>query len=147
MKELLGKKIKEIYVNEDQSMLKFACEDGEFLFSAEGDCCSESWFADIVFGWTSKFFNNEVIGVEQLEVPEWVNELASKDGRTRQEYDEVYGFKVVTNQTHCDIIFRTSSNGYYGGWCEFVKGEPYSNWWKEKLDKSEWEQITDDWRV
>lgn len=37
------------------------------------------------------------------------------DGRTRQKYDEAYGYKIFTDKGQADIIFRNSSNGYYGG--------------------------------
>lgn len=37
------------------------------------------------------------------------------DGRTRQECDEAYGYKIFTDKGQADIIFRNSSNGYYGG--------------------------------
>ena len=37
------------------------------------------------------------------------------DGRCRQEYDAAYGWKIATNKGYADIVFRNSSNGYYGG--------------------------------
>jgi len=54
MKELVGKTVKELYVNEDQSLLKFVTDQGEVIYQTEADCCSETWFADIIFG--HKFF-------------------------------------------------------------------------------------------
>ena len=151
MKELVGKTIRGLYVNEDQSMLKFDTDQGELIYLAEGDCCSESWFADIMFGW--KFFNNVVTSVEELEVPDWLTRLVSNDKRTRQEYDQVYGYQIVVsaalyesgNAKSCDVIFRNSSNGYYGGWCGLLECE--SKWAKEKLDIAEWTQITEDWQA
>lgn len=154
MKELIGKTIKAMYVNEDQHMLKFDTDQGELIYLAEGDCCSESWFADIVFGW--KFFNHTVVEVIELEVPEWLNRVITNDKRTRQEYDEVYGFQLIVsaekhslyesnNSMSCDIIFRNSSNGYYGGWCELLSQE--TTWAQEKLSAATWEQITEDWQA
>lgn len=153
MKELVGKTIKEMYVNEDQSLLKFVTDKGDVIYETEGDCCSETWFADIIFGY--QWFNKPITSVTELEVPEWVNKMASKDGRTRQEYDEVYGYQVVadvpnrsmhgSNNASCDIIFRNSSNGYYCGSCGLMDQD--SKWSKEKLEKAEWTQITEDWQA
>lgn len=147
MKELIGEVIKEIWVNEDQSFLKFVTDDKELLYYAEGDCCSESWFADILFSW--QFFNKKVVDVEVLEVPDWLSHLIAKDGRTRQECDEVYGFQIKVqdansyNSNWCDIIFRNSSNGYYGGWCEYI--ETPNKWLEDKLKEVVWTQIKEDW--
>jgi hypothetical protein len=82
----------------------------------EGDYCSESWFADLVG--VHNVIGREVISVETIPLPEWVN---VEDGRTRQEYDEAYGLRISTDGGTCDVIYRNSSNGYYGGWCgEYV---------------------------
>ena len=154
MKELLGKVIKGLYVNEDQSMLKFDTDQGDMIYLAEGDCCSETWFADIMFGW--KFFNSTVVSVTEIDVPDWVNKLVTNDKRTRQEYDLVYGYQIVVsaesrsayesdNSKSCDVIFRNSSNGYYYGWCGLL--DESSKWAKEKLDEAEWTQITEDWQA
>lgn len=154
MKELIGKVVNTLYVNEDQTLIKFDTDQGNVIYIAEGDCCSETWFADIMFGW--KFFHNTVVSVTEIDVPEWVNKLATNDNRTRQEYDQVYGYQVVTgsenttkhesnNSRSCDIIFRNSSNGYYYGWCDLIdETNPRS---KKKVDEAEWTQITEDWRA
>lgn len=153
MKELIGHTIKEIWVNEDQSILKFVTDQGELCYNAVGDCCSESWFADILFSYNF-FKDSKVESVEEIQIPDFIDKLANKDGRTRQEYDQVYGFKITLEKSSsyrygpgesCDIIFRNSSNGYYGGWCESMKLD--NKWNKEKYDESDWSQITEDWRA
>ena len=146
MKELTGKNIKQMFVNEDQSLLKFTVDDGEefLIYEAVGDCCSETWFADIIFGW--KFFGSKITDVVELEVPEWLNNLFSRDGRGRQEYDQVYGFQLKASDSHCDVIFRNSSNGYYGGWCELMTNLE-SQWSKEKLERAVWTEIKTDWQA
>lgn len=153
MKELVGKVVKEMYVNEDQSLLKFVTDSGEVVYITEADCCSETWFADIIFGHT--FFGKVVSEVTELEVPDWVSVLLTKDGRTRQEYDQVYGYQIVcantsdyrfgSNSSNCDIIFRNSSNGYYGGSCELV--DETSTYQKKHIQESVWTQITEDWQA
>jgi hypothetical protein len=31
-----------------------------------------------------------------------------------------YGYKIITDRGHCDIIFRNESNGYYGGYMMYT---------------------------
>lgn len=154
MKDLVGATIKQVFVNEDQHYLKFVTDKGEFVYFTGGDCCSESLFADILFSYD--FFNKEIVSVEELEVPEWVNHMAEKDGRTRQEFNEVYGYQLKTGyksifgKQFCDIIFRNLSNGYYGGWCSLVNmaDDFYKvNYHNKNLKEAAWEEIKEDWRA
>jgi hypothetical protein len=156
MKELIGKKISKLFVNEDQSLLKFETDTGDMVYYASGDCCSESWFADILIGY--KFFESEagVEEVERLVVPDWVNILVNNDRRNRQEFDSVYGFKITKDTTRkftgkpdMHIIFRNSSNGYYGGECYLIQdSDVHQNAWAEaKIKEAVWTQITEDWRA
>lgn len=153
MKELIGHKVLHIHVNEDQSIIRFTDDEGSAIhYYAEGDCCSESWFADILM--SSNFFNVTVTEVIEIEVPDWVQHLANSDGRGRQEEDSVYGYQIKTerassgyyiNSQWCDIIFRNSSNGYYGGSCELM--DIGKEWCRKKLEECVWEQITEDWKA
>ena len=96
--------IKSVKVSEGEQYILFLphYEDG-FLFEAVGDCCSETWFSDIVG--LHNLLNRKITGVEMLELPQ------PQDDRTRQEYDEAYGVRLKTEKGHCDIIYRNSSNG------------------------------------
>lgn len=131
---LLGDKhIKSIHVSEDQAQIAFeiAYPRGYVVFEVDADCCSESWFADIIG--TAALLGNTVDGVEKVldgEDPE--------DDRTRQEFDAAYSYKLKTHKGICEIIFRNSSNGYYGGW---INGGNQV----DDLDLEGWEKITDDW--
>jgi len=129
MKKLIGKKINGISINDDQSILSFDTDHGQVNYLAYGDCCSESWFADIT-GVSAMLGGSvqtaEEIGMEGYDV---------KDGRTRQEYDEAYGYKLTTDKGYADIVFRNSSNGYYGGNLEDYK----------KALPDGMTAITDDW--
>lgn len=121
MKELIGKKITGLRINEDQSLLVFDTDQGPVGYVAEGDCCSESWFADITG--VSALLGGTVQMVSEVDLDDYnVN-----DGRTRQEYDEVYGYKLTTDKGYADIVFRNSSNGFYGGALELLNGEPPEN--------------------
>lgn len=117
MKELIGKKISGLRINEDQSILVFDTDQGTVGYETYGDCCSESWFADITG--VSAMIGGTVQAVEEVSMYDYNVE----DGRTRQEYDEAYGYKLTTDKGYADIVFRNSSNGYYGGSIELLKRE------------------------
>ena len=110
MNELIGQTIKSIEVNDDESILAFRLSDGEVIaYITEGDCCSETWFADIVG--VSALIGGTVKSVDTVDLDTYnVN-----DGRTRQEKDEAYGVKLTTDRGYASIVYRNSSNGYYGG--------------------------------
>lgn len=118
MKELIGKKISGLRINEDQSILVFDTDQGTVGYETYGDCCSESWFADITG--VSAMLGGTVQTVEEVSMDGYNVE----DGRTRQEYDEAYGYKLTTDKGYADIVFRNSSNGYYGGSIDPLRGEP-----------------------
>lgn len=158
MKELVGKLVTNIYVSNDESFMKFDIKDEQpIIYKAYGDCCSETWFADILVGY--RFHNKdrenyplEVVGCEELDIPEWLQEVIAADGRGRQDSDTVYGFKL-TFKDHAwrpvvehdlAIVFRNSSNGYYGG--EVILADQQNKYTKEALEDVEWVKIDKNWR-
>lgn len=129
MKELMGKTIEAIFVGEGEHEITFKTDTGYLTYIADGDCCSETWFADILG--VSALIGGTVTSVEEAEI------VHDDDGsRTRQEYDKVYGFKITTNKGYADIAFRNSSNGYYGGWIDGVTHDAPS---------TNAQPITEDW--
>ena len=55
-----------------------------------------------------------------------------------------YGYTVTTPMGYFDILFRNSSNGYYGGSLDLVDDEEGS--WRDKPDsETKWEVVTKDW--
>jgi hypothetical protein len=66
-----------------------------------------------------------MIGGTVQEIIVRFEEDAPEDGKTRQDFDSLYGYGVVTDKGEGDIEFRNSSNGYYGGWLELSEEEPY----------------------
>lgn len=109
MDELLGKTVRQLKVNEDQSLLVFETSDGTVMYETEGDCCSETWFADITG--VDALLGGQVTKVEEVSI-DLLND--GKD-RTRQEYDQGYGVNLTTTKGYVNIVYRNSSNGYYGG--------------------------------
>lgn len=147
MKELVGKTVTSIQVNQDQSLLKFCTVDGEdIIYVAIGDCCSETWWADIVFswgGWRESKYPFVVMAEETLEMPSWAEKVVNSDGKTRQEFDQIYGHKIKTQSGYLEVIYRNSSNGYYGG--EYILLDNENKWQKQLLENAEWADINGDW--
>ena len=115
MKELVGNTVKKVLINEGEHVLAFITDNEEYIYEAGADCCSETWFADILG--TNILIGNEVLSVEEISI-DVLDDYNAEDGRCRQDYDKVYGYKITTTKGYCDVIFRNSSNGYYGGWIE-----------------------------
>ena len=117
MKELIGKKITGLRINEDQSVLAFDTDQGVIAYDVWGDCCSEAWFADITG--VGALIGGTVQTADEVSMDGYNVE----DGRTRQDVDEAYGYKLTTDKGYADIVFRNSSNGNYGGSIELLKRE------------------------
>lgn len=109
MKQLIGKKIISLKINGDQTVLMIESIDEIFMFLAEGDCCSETWFAEIIG--VNYLIGATVLKVDNLDLPDY----NLNDGKCRQAKDTVYGIRLITDKGETDIIYRNSSNGYYGG--------------------------------
>lgn len=142
MKELLETRIERVYVSDSQEHIVFVHWVGPppevTAYQTEADCCSETWFADIIG--LHNLLGQTVTGVRVLQV-----EIPEDDNRSRQDYDEAYGYRLTTAKGDCDFIFRNSSNGYYGGSLELVKPERLES----VMDgKREFQQLTEnEWQA
>lgn len=136
MKELIGKKITGLRVNDDQTVLAFDTDQGAVYYIAYGDCCSESWFADITG--VGALIGGTVRMVDEVKMDGYNVD----DGRGRQESDQAYGYKITTDKGYADIVFRNSSNGYYGGWLDLLTSQ-------EEIDRTckVMIDICDDWHA
>jgi hypothetical protein len=131
MQTLVGKTILKVEVDNDgENYLRLWTDTGIVIVQADGDCCSESWFSDMIG--TQFLIGGTVSAVRELDLPSYNVD----DGRGRQESDQVYGYQFDTNKGSCDLIFRNSSNGYYGGELHIVDEARYDIVWKD---------ITTDW--
>lgn len=116
METLAGKKIEKIYLSFDDEWLQFVTDKGLISFQAEGDCCSNSWVSDII---NPEFLIGEtVLSVEEISLDNVrIGSLSETDSEKHYEEEmQYYGYKIVTPKGVAEIIFRNSSNGYYGGW-------------------------------
>ncbi len=137
MKDLLGKTINRIFVNENQEKIVFETDQGPIAYEGYGDCCSETWFAD--FTGVEALLGARIIKVEGLDLSALTDDYGNaKDNRTRQEFDALYGVKFITPQGYADLIYRNSSNGYYGGYSERMERVP---------DTKGWFEIKEDWQA
>lgn len=120
MKEIIGKTIKAIYL--DEEYLTFETEEGDVItYSVDGDCCSKSVWYDF-FG-VESLIGKKVKSVKNLELTDndWLlKRLAGYDKKNYQESISIYGVQIDFDgerwgdQTAV-VSFRNYSNGYYGG--------------------------------
>lgn len=111
--ELIGHKIVRVDLSED--FLDFFTDtDLRIRYSVEGDCCSFSYFHDIV-GVEKLYANGPVTEVNRISL--------EPDEIVHDDYDVIqcYGYEIVTESPKWGpqttvFSFRNSSNGYYGGW-------------------------------
>lgn len=105
-RELIGRKVESLGVADNA--VCFVTDKGVTQYRVDGDCCSESWFADV-------FDAGNLIGHTVERIADSKREYSADDGRCRQEVDSVYAYDIVTEAGACTIVYRNSSNGYYGG--------------------------------
>jgi len=138
LRSLMNETIDGIFVSDDGSYLKIHVRRGYcYHYECEGDCCSETWISDIIG--VDALRGQKVLDIETMETIYEGNDGAA---RSRQEVDQIFGFKLKTQKGCCDIIFRNSSNGYYGGNIRRVFLGDYRD---DHLAKLTWNEITDDY--
>lgn len=125
---LIGHQIGEISVSEGEESLRIGLLDApDVVIGTGADCCSETWWADITGAMSTR--GGTVMQVRELELCE------PTDHRTRQEYDQAYGYAVYTTKGVLTLVFRNSSNGYYGGWA--LAGSEAGQSWRA-IESEEW---------
>lgn len=130
---LLGKYWTNLYISaDDQHQLMFLRKFQDkvieaYILDTEADCCSETWFADIVG--VENLLKSDIKGIELLYLND--DQYPDTDSRSRQEYDRYYGFKLLTDKGTVEVVYRNSSNGYYGGELAMFKGDSSAIEWEE----------------
>ena len=66
-----------------------------------------------------------------------LDDVDTDDGLCTQEYDQAYGYCFLTEAGVCEVVYRNSSNGYYGGYLTVSQDEP-----TQKV-----EPLTEDWEA
>ena len=120
-KKMVGATINNIFFSE--CYLKFRTDSGDFVFSVEGDCCSESCFYDFIG--VKNVLGNKIVSIEeiQLEANDIIKDKYGdlKDKKGGNEDIKVYGYRITCEHPEYGEVsgvfsFRNYSNGYYGGW-------------------------------
>lgn len=138
MQRLVGKTIYGILIDcEKQHYIAFDTDAGRFVYMADGDCSSESWFYRIVG--VDALLGHTVTAEEGV----FIGEI--KDGRSRQEYDQLYRIKLFTNAGQAHIEFRNSSSSSDGECCSV--GGFLFYWGKSTPDDAKWKSVTKDHTV
>lgn len=121
MRSLIGKKIKTIFVDKYTNgyiVFVFSPTNEYSVFSAVGDCCSESWIEDIH---NHEFLIDATIldvGVKNIEVKDEDYKSPACVARFDQWNNsvlQIWGYSIKTDKGICDIELRNMSNGYYAG--------------------------------
>ncbi|QXN73014.1 hypothetical protein SEA_PHILLIS_43 [Mycobacterium phage Phillis] len=114
--EVVGKKVLAVFISEEY--LVFETDKGRVGFGVEGDCCSWSYFYDIV-GADKLLANGPITEISELDL---------SDQNYYEDYEDiqVYGYEFVSahpvwGEQTTVVSFRNSSNGYYGGWMNSVE--------------------------
>jgi hypothetical protein len=113
--ELVGRSITGLWVNHDDTLLVFETPEGFVGYAVEGDCCSTSWFNDI--DGVSVLLGHTVAKVEGIPMSDG---FETHDERNNDDSVQLYGTRITTDHGTCDVVFRNASNGYYGGWADYV---------------------------
>lgn len=107
--ELVGKKIIGLYG--DKYTIQFELENGTLEYTAEGDCCSTSWFEHI-YG-VDALIGKVVYSAYAINLDVLENQDRSEDLDDRKI--KQYGYRLTTPKGFFEIDMRNESNGYYGG--------------------------------
>ena len=132
MRRMIGATVTKIEIDKGREyFLRFTTDKGIFLYNTEGDCCSETWFYHLLG--VDCLLGHKIVSVQDTEPDD---SHINDDGKSRQEWDEIYGIKITSDIGYMDIEFRNSSNGYYGGHLEYIENpEEYldDEYWRETL--------------
>ena len=108
LEPLVGRTVEEVRVSDDA--VYFRCGTQWLCATVDGDCCSVSW----VYRVRVPQLPFTVVAV----VTDDADDVDPDDGLGRQESDSVYGIGLWTSGGVVSIVYRNSSNGFYGGWME-----------------------------
>ena len=127
---MIGKRIRNIKLDADnQRYLLFETDSDHIVFEAVTPDWSESisWFADIIG--VEEVLNQSIVSIVDIEMDKRVK----FDNRTKEGYtfDDFYGVKIKSNRGICDIIYRNSSYGFYGGDLKVSETIPENVRWQE----------------
>lgn len=125
--------LKWIYMKDEESFI-LGIWDVFYLYTLYADCCSNTYLSDIIKNISLKsypWFEGYIIsGYEELDLKEW----EYKPRESRQECDTIYWVKILLEcewdePNSITIIYRNSSNWYYGWWHQVSKIDKIPEWY------------------
>lgn len=132
---LVGRTIRGMSIAAADKLL-FDTDAGFYVYEVEGDCCSSSWYSDVLN--VEVLLGERVLSVAADELPE--DFVMPQNNEETDEYFKVYGYTLKTQYGACNIIFRNSSNGYYGG--DVLAPRFYER--AEDVESAAWVAVTED---
>ena len=119
-----GVKVKAVYADEDN--LSIALDNGKTVnFEVEGDCCSNSYFYEVVGA--EKLIGKEITSIEEIDG--LCGDVPNDQRFEGEDCVQAYGIRFSAGPSMTEIkpgvevetsnsmivTFRNDSNGYYGG--------------------------------
>lgn len=112
MEGLKDKIIKEINVFGDyHDNIQFLTDGEQQCYNAYGDCCSSSFFSEILN--PQNILGQKITEVKEIDLEP--GEAPIRKGTSEDDHEQIYGIHITSEKGTCTIIFRNHSNGYYGG--------------------------------
>lgn len=132
---LIGKTIMKVEVTDVDDSIRFTCSDGSVITAyCYGDCCSSTWIENVE--------NPEVLIGSPVLTAEDVGSMKEDEEVHGFEYIAFYGFQISTLKGRCDIDYRNSSNGYYGGSLNFEQvDDGFVSGWEEPTGQETWKVV------
>jgi hypothetical protein len=148
LQSLVGKRVSSLELSDGQGVLVVGHDSGESIFVTSTECCEATWISDIIG--VQCLLGQTVLKVENLLLPDLNDGRDTPPGEDPEEQDETYsrgcvqhyGIKLETTGGIVDIIFRTNSNGCYGGKLE--DAERPREWFESR---GKFEKLTEDFAV
>lgn len=126
LNSLTGRTIHGIAVADGEQTMRFDTDRGPIFIDAVGDCCSQSYFEELI-GLRSLIVPvGTVQPVQATEVLDYEDRAEDVDNGVIQHY----GYRIATLQGFATLAFRNESNGYYGGSLEQVPSVPAGLRWR-----------------
>ena len=122
IKQMVGRKLKSVELEEDKEKITFYFEDGtKKSFRAGGDCCSSSWIEHLTL--PDKVEGATILSAREAGMEPWDGHKCEETKRPygverRCGHDslKVYHTIFQTDQGEIVLEYRNDSNGYYGGY-------------------------------
>lgn len=113
LESIVGKRISSLEIAD--SAICFVSDGARLNYELCADCCSVTWLHRVIN--VAALIGQTVTAIVEIST----DAVDVNDGLCRQDYDTAYGIGIRTDLGVCQVLYRNSSNGYYGGWIERSK--------------------------